>query len=357
MKGTWNQNMNSILKLIKENLNKNILFTNEKDVYFLTRFKSTNLSVFLLNGDWYAMTDPRYIEAAKKNILWMKVIDSSVKGWFQKILEDHKINEIFLSEGNTTILQLKNFKKLFDKYGISVKTFDYGNIRGNYNDQDIALLRESSLINDNIMNEIKKEIRVGMSEKEVSNIILKKIIDSKADRPSFDPIVASGISGSNPHWESSEKIINKNEMVTIDIGVYYKGMASDMTRTFIVKGEVSAEENKIWEIVNNAMEVTISMIKPGMLCSELHNKSIKIISEKGYGKYFTHSLGHGLGVDVHDSPNISKYSTELLKAGMIITIEPGIYIPGKYGVRLEQAVLVTKDSYEVLNKEENRIFI
>ncbi len=215
----------------------------------------------------------------------------------------------------------------------------------------------SSKLNDRLFKNVLNKIKVGMTEKEVRSMLLKEFADSDAEGPSFDPIVASGPSGSNPHWTASERKIKSNEMVTIDMGVFYKGFASDMTRTFVVNGKVSSEEEKIWNIVKESMEKSIEAIKPGVKCSDLFNISMEVIEGYGYGKYFTHSLGHGLGVEVHDYPSLSSKSNAILQPGMVITIEPGIYIPGKYGVRLEVAVLVTDSGYEVLNETPIELYI
>ncbi|NQX83436.1 MAG: aminopeptidase P family protein [Mycoplasmataceae bacterium] len=351
--------MNLNLKRIKEKLkNKNVIISDVNDVFYLTRFKSSNLIVLLINEIWYAATDSRYLELAKKNIKGMKIIDSSKDGWIKSIIKNNSFTEIYLNESNTTISLFKSYKKLLSsKYGINVKSLNYGNIRDKYIVDDIQHLINSSKINDEIFSNIVSKIKIGMTEKKVESIILKEIIDSKADGPSFHPIVASGASGSNPHHLATNKVINKNEMLTIDMGVFYNGFASDMTRTFVVQGKISNEEQKIWNVVKSTMEHCIEMIKPGVSCKELHQYSINMINKKGYGKYFNHSLGHSLGIEVHESPNISIYSKDYLKEGMVITIEPGIYIPNKYGVRLEQTILVTKNGYKLLNKTKISIFL
>lgn len=351
--------MNLNLKKIEEKLNnKNTIITNENDVFYLTRFKSSNLKLLVINGIWYAATDLRYLDAAIKNIKNMKVIDSGKKGWIKKIIEENKFDEIFLNEKDTDISTFKYYKKVFkENYNIDVKTFDYGYIRDEFLEEDINYLIESSKLNDEIFSKSIKQAKIGMSEKELESIILKEIIDSKADKPSFDPIVASGISGASPHHSPSDKLIKKNEFITIDMGVFYNGFASDMTRTFVLEGKVTDKEQKIWNIVNKTMESCIEKIKPGIKCKDLHQLSIDIITNEGYGEYFTHSLGHGVGIEIHDEPNISIYSNKELKEGMVITIEPGIYIPGKYGVRLEQTVLVTNNGHKILSNTKVNPFL
>ncbi len=349
--------MNSILNQTKQKISKNILISNDKDVFYLTRFKSSNFKLLLINGIWYGLTDSRYINNAKATLSEIEIIDMTEKGWLDKILETNKFDELWVSSKDTTLQSFDNMKNSFGAKGIELKHFDYGNIRSAYNKDDEMILRESTRLNEVVMDWITKEIKVGMTEKQVAAMIINKINEVGADGLSFDPIVAFGGSGANPHWEPSGNVLKANEMITLDIGLFYKGFASDMTRTFVIEGKVSEEEEKIWSVVKETVEESIKNIKPGASVKELHQKSIDIIDSYGYKDYFNHSLGHGLGVEVHDYPNISIYSNAVLEKGMVITIEPGIYIPGKYGVRIEQNALVTEDGFEVLNNTPIELYI
>ncbi len=348
--------MNTILKKTIKKLNsKNVLITNTNDVYYLTRFKSSNLTVLHINENWYAVTDKRYLERAEKEITNMRVIDQADKGWLKKLMEDNNQDTLYLSKSDTTILSFEFYQNWGVENNINIESIDYGYIRNEYRDEDLELMKDSLAINERIFEETREQIKVGMTEKEVRSIILSKVSESEADDVSFDPIVASGKSGSNPHWTASDNVINANEILTIDMGVFYKGFASDMTRAFVVEGQLSEEEQKIWEVTKETLDGSIKAIKAGVTCKELHQLSLDIMDKHGYKEYFTHSLGHGLGVEIHDSPSLSINSKEVLEAGMVITIEPGIYIPGKYGVRLEETVLVTENGYEVLNNLEIKL--
>ncbi len=340
--------MNSILKQTQEKLNnKNSYITEADDVFYLTRFKSSALSVMLLNDQWYAITDQRYFENATKQITHMTVVDNGNKESMEKMLEG--VTEINLDSSNTTVARYEMLKKAWGEKGIEVNAIDFPLIRFGYSGDDITKLEKSSKLVDEIFTTIKSKIRVGMTEKDVEAIILKEVIDSEASGVSFDPIVATGPSGSSPHWSPTNRVIESNQMMTIDMGVFLDGFASDMTRTFVVDGKVSEEEELIWNTVKKSMEETILLIRPGITGKELDEHSRKIIEEAGYGEYFTHGLGHAVGINVHESPRVNKFGIDELKPGMVITIEPGIYIPGKYGVRLEHSVLVTETGYKVLN--------
>ncbi len=349
--------MKDVIKHIKNKLGEgNFLIKNKHDVYFITRFKSSNLLILLTKEKNYALTDQRYYLAAKNKLTEFEVIDLGNKNWIEKIKTETNLKTLNIDKNEHSISSFESLKKLFNEKEIEIVAKDFGYLRDIYLKEDLNHIKKAVKINDEIFSNIKSIIKEGMTEKEITKLIITQIINSEAEGPSFHPIVASGPSGANPHWEGSNKKIKKNEMITIDMGVIYKGFVSDMTRTFAISGKVSKEEEEIWNVVNEAMEKTIKEIEPGVRTDYLYNKAMEIIDSKGYGKYFTHGLGHGIGVEVHDYPNLSfKGSTEL-KSGMVITIEPGIYIPKKYGVRLEQDVLVTEDGYEVLNKSEISLY-
>ncbi len=347
--------MNSILKKTQEKLNnRNAYITESDDVYYLTRFKSSALTVFFVNGKWFAMTDQRYFENATKSIPHMTVLDSGDKSWPEIVFEG--VSEVIVDASNTSVSKYEMLKKSWGEKGVEVIATEFPIIRFGYDGDDIQILEESSRLNDEIFSKVRPQIKVGMTEKDFEAIILKEVIDSKASGVSFDPIVAAGPSGSSPHWSPSDRVIEANQMVTLDMGFMLNGFASDMTRTFVVEGKVSEEEELIWNVVKRAMEESIKLIKPGITGKELDAHARAIIAEAGYGDYFTHSLGHAVGINVHESPRISMYGEDKLVAGMVITIEPGIYIPGKYGVRLEQSVLVTETGYKVLNNSPVELY-
>ncbi len=342
-------NNNKILKHIENKLGDgNFLIQKTNDVFFITRFHSSNLTLLLINGKWYALTDQRYFNAMKDSLNNFEIIDMHSKGWLKKIKEENNFDSLIIDESHHTISSSNGIKKMFANESIEVITRDFGYIRDIYLEEDLNKLREAVKINDEIFNEVKSEVKIGMTELDVYKLIMTKIINSKADKESFEPIVAAGINGANPHHHASNKVIKENEMLTIDMGVFYKGFASDMTRTFVVFGKASKVEEEIWNTVKYAVEQCISLIKPGVAAAELHNKAAQIIKDAGYDGYFNHGLGHGLGVEIHDKPVLSPRSNDILKEGQSITIEPGIYIPGKYGVRIEQDIIVTKDGCEVL---------
>lgn len=200
-----------------------------------------------------------------------------------------------------------------------------------------------------VMKEIFSLIRPGITEKEVAWKIEEQVRISGAEDVSFQPIVASGPNGAKPHAVPSDRHIGEGEPVILDMGTKLEGYCSDMTRTFF-QGEPNGKFKEIYKIVREAQLRAISAIRNGVHSAEIDGIARKFISESGYGKEFGHALGHGVGLAVHEAPRLSPKSKDILQTGMVVTVEPGIYIPSLGGVRLENMVLVQENDCRVLNR-------
>ena len=217
-------------------------------------------------------------------------------------------------------------------------------------EDEIELLRRSTALNEAVFRHIYERISGDMTEIETAAAIESRMRQSGAEGPSFNTIVASGENGALPHAVPTDKIIGKDQGVTIDMGLILDGYCSDMTRNFVV-GTADETYTRIHRTVRQAQLAGIGAVQPGRLMKEVDRAARKVIADSGYGKYFGHALGHGVGLAVHEAPSLSFRSRRKLKPGMIITIEPGIYIPGWGGVRLENLAVVREDGCEVLNHD------
>ena len=186
----------------------------------------------------------------------------------------------------------------------------------------------------------------GRTELEVAGTIDAMIKTEGGESPSFPTIVASGIKSSFPHGIPDNKVIKVSDAVVIDAGAYYEGYASDCTRTYVDKS--NKEQKKVYGIVYEALMKAAARVAPGVKCSNIDACAREYIEKKGYGKYFIHSTGHGVGAEVHESPYLNRNSSDILEDGMVVTVEPGIYLPGKWGIRLENTLLVNRRGAEVL---------
>ena len=228
--------------------------------------------------------------------------------------------------------------------------------RGTKDVKEQEKMRVASAMNDQAMAQFKTLIRAGVSEKEVAEKMLDVYLKLGADSFSFEPIVSFGANAADPHHMPDDTILKEGDCVLFDVGCVKDGYCSDMTRTFYYK-YVSDECKMIYETVRAANEAAEAIVKPGVVLSELDKAARDVITKAGYGPNFTHRLGHFIGLDEHEFGDVSAVSTWVAQPGMIFSIEPGIYLSGNTGVRIEDLVLVTEDGCEVLNRYSKEIEI
>ncbi len=221
---------------------------------------------------------------------------------------------------------------------------------------EIELMKKASQINDEAMRLLIEAIDGTMTEKEMESTLLEIYRGLGADGFSFTPIVAYGKNGADPHHENDDSTLKPGDSIILDIGCMKDNYASDMTRTIFYK-EVSQKSEDVYNTVLKANEEAIKKIKPGVSFQEIDYAARKIIDDQGYGPYFTHRTGHNIGIDVHEKPDVSSSSEGLLEEGMIFSIEPGIYLEGELGVRIEDLILVTKDGALNLNAYAKTLFV
>ena len=200
----------------------------------------------------------------------------------------------------------------------------------------------------------QKKIKAGQKESELQAILMSYAVENEmfdtGYRSTLNPlIIAGGPNGALPHAQVTSRKFKKNELIVVDLTLRYKGYVSDATRTFAI-GKISNEEKNVYEIVKESQKAGLKAVKPKIDCKKVDNACREIIDESGYGKYFIHSTGHGIGLDVHELPTIGPRSSTKLEKNMAITVEPGIYIPKKFGVRIEDSLVVTQKNPILLHK-------
>ncbi|EGO65023.1 M24 family metallopeptidase [Acetonema longum] len=311
--------------------------------YYLGGLFSSSGYIVITRESQYLMVDSRYfVEAKAKTDLFQAVllsVDHSV---------EHRLNSIIAAEGLATIgfegkeLSYDAVRSLQEGVNCDLFSLDLGKIRAVKEPEEIEAIQQACAIADAAFRHILGYVREGMSEKAVENELLRFMRAQGGQKESFDSIVASGVRGALPHGKASDKPICRGELVTLDFGAKYNYYCSDITRTFAL-GKCPAELAGVYEVVRAAGDAAMRMAKPGVALGELDYAARKLIGESGYGQYFGHNLGHGLGLQVHEYPAVALESGELLREGMVITIEPGIYIPDAGGVRIEDDILIIGD--------------
>jgi Xaa-Pro dipeptidase len=244
---------------------------------------------------------------------------------------------------------LLNLMKLKNQLTFVESTNVIGKARLNKDEQEIELLGKSGAVADAVLQQVIKNLKPGDTEKQVADEIKRLFALHQVDELSFNPIVGTGKNGAIPHHQSDDTLIAEGDMVVIDMGGIKDHYCSDMTRTVLVGGQASEEMLKVYEIVKQAQEEAVKAVRPGVALKDIDGVARGIISSAGYGEYFTHRTGHGLGIEVHEEPFVTPDNDQLLEAGMVISIEPGIYLSGKFGVRIEDIVVVTSDGCKRFN--------
>ncbi|MDQ0197333.1 M24 family metallopeptidase [Neobacillus ginsengisoli] len=334
-----------------------ILITSPYNRRYMTNFTGTSGVVLISTDKAQFITDFRYIEQASKQCQGYEIvkISGTIPEEVAKQAKNLGIQKLGFEEDYLTFSSFKTYEKEVEA-GLVPISGVIEKLRLIKTDAEIKILKEAADIADAAFKHILDFIRPGKTELEVSNELEFFMRRAGAISSSFDTIVASGHRSALPHGVASEKIIEAGDFVTLDYGAYYKGYVSDITRTIAV-GEPDAKLKEIYEIVLEAQLRGMDGIKPGMTGKEADALTRDYITEKGYGEYFGHSTGHGIGLEVHEGPALSLKSDLVLEPGMIVTCEPGIYIPGLGGVRIEDDTLITKDLNEALTHSTKELII
>lgn len=293
--------------------------------------------------------DGRYIEYAQKyakNVEIVLIQGTNMQDWF-KARNFKKValeKDYLIKDVEERIINIVNPEELLWVNGQELRIVK--------SQEELKLMQKVVDISLAALDEFKTWVKPGITEKEAAAMLNFLLKNHGADKEGFDEIIASGPSSAEPHHHPTDKLIEDNNLLKVDFGAKYKGYTADITRTFVIgdQSKVNPEALKILEIVKEAAALGRKAVRPGIKVSEIDKICRDYITKKGYGQYFTHSTGHGLGIDVHELPNVSTRSNTILEPGMIITVEPGIYIEGLGGARIEDDVLVTEDGYYVFSR-------
>lgn len=215
-------------------------------------------------------------------------------------------------------------------------------------DAEIAAIREAARRTDAALAQFLADVSPGQTERQLS-LELQLAMAAQGTHPSFEVIMASGPSSASPHWVPGSRPLAEGDMLKIDVGGVYEGYCSDLTRTYFI-GEPPDKFREVYSLVKEAQAAAVAAVAPGRTGREIDEVARTIITERGYGDQFSHGLGHGVGLEVHEGPRVSSRSEDVLQPGMVVTIEPGVYLPGWGGVRIEDLVLVTADGHELLTR-------
>ncbi|WP_031514895.1 M24 family metallopeptidase [Desulfofalx alkaliphila] len=350
--------MNKRVQKLQQGLSENkidaMLVERLDNVRYLSGFTGTNAKLLVTAEKLYLYTDFRYIDQAKEQCPGAEIIKVIQLGndIFEKIMATAKqwgINRLGFETDYVTHENYQNMVQYLPETElIPVKGITEG-IRMVKDQEELRLLEHAVALADRAWAEVLPHVKPGITEKQFAlelEIIMRRL---GAERPAFNIIVASGPRGALPHGVASDRVINTGDMVTVDFGAVYKGYHSDITRNFVL-GSPSAKQQEIYKIVLEAQVSGINAVKPGVAASAVDAAARGVIERYGYADYFGHGTGHGVGLVIHEGPRLSPQDNTELQPGMVVTVEPGIYLPGWGGVRIEDILLVTEDGARILTK-------
>lgn len=324
-----------------------ILVTAIDNRRYVSGFTGSNGWLLITQKKQYLLTDGRYWLRASIESPGFTLVKLPAKGKLamfhslSELLGKIKIKHLAFDGTNISYDDYLNLKKITKGIHLKDGAGLIESIRRIKNREEISLIKKAARLTDGILKKITGELRPGITEKEISAKIHYLIESGGGESPSFASIVAFGKNSAMPHYMPGNTKLKKNDIVLIDMGSKVNGYCSDITRTFLV-GDVPDKARQIYRIVMHAQLEALSNIRQGIRCSDIDKVARKIITDAGYGDCFSHNTGHSIGLAVHESPSLSSNDDTVLKSGMLVTVEPGIYIPGFGGVRIEDLVLVTE---------------
>ncbi|MGP7816209.1 aminopeptidase P family protein [Niallia sp. 01092] len=342
--------------LIEANVD-GIVITSKFNRRYISNFTGSAGVVLISGEDAKFITDFRYMEQAANQCEGFDIVQHTGP-IYKEVAEQAKklgIKKLAFEQDHMTYTEYKIYENTVKAELVPVSGI-IEKLRLIKSAAEIKILKEAAEIADAAFTHILDFIRVGKTELEVSNELEFFMRKAGATSSSFDTIVASGKRSALPHGVATDKVIETGDFVTLDYGAYYKGYVSDITRTIAV-GNPDDKLKEIYNVVLNAQLKGMEGIKPGLTGIQADALTRDYISAKGYGAYFGHSTGHGIGLEIHEGPGLSYRSETVLEPGMVVTVEPGIYIPGLGGVRIEDDIIITDDHNEALTHSTKELLI
>ncbi len=330
-----------------------LLVSSWPNVTYLSGFKGTESWILVSPKGCYFITDSRYSEQAEHEAKGFKVLmrdGQTVPEIVAGLMKKDKISVLGFESAIVTHSFYSGLRKVFSEEQLRPTANLVESLRELKDSFEVGQMRKSADIAVKGYHYIRQIARPGMREREVQARLEHFTKSIGSEKPAFDIIIAAGPRSSMPHCQTNETVIKDNEVLLVDMGVVYEGYYSDLTRPLFL-GKMNPLYKKIHKIVWDAQRLGIKKAGPGVLASDVDAACRQHIHRKGYGKYFGHGTGHGVGLEIHEAPTVSPRSKTVLKPGMVITVEPGIYLPGRFGVRIEDMVLITDKGNEVLTRD------
>lgn len=327
------------------------LIVSDEQRFYLSGFKSSAGFMLVFQDDAFLFVDSRYFEAAKQRAKDLSYEVRIYKGKMSEIIikamSEKKLSTLYFEDDLISFAQFRALNMSLDNVELKHLGTFISDLRIVKTPRELEYIRRAQKESEDALLRVMEDIREGVREIDIA-LKLEWDLRSRGMETSFDFIVVSGENSSKPHGVPSERRFRRGDFVTIDFGAKYEGYCADMTRTFCI-GKPTDEMRCIYNVVNEAKEAAQSVIRANLTGSYIDAAARDIIKRAGYGENFGHSLGHGVGVAIHEQPNFAPSYDKEIPEGAVVSVEPGIYLEGRFGVRIEDLVLVTKTGFENLN--------
>lgn len=358
MKSLIEKRIDKLRLLLKEKEIDAALVTKRENYVYLSGFNGSFANLIITQNEAFLVTDFRYVEQAAKQASLYEIIEykDSVLVTINNIVKRKGIDILGFEEEYTTFKKYREFEEKLNVKKIKPLAGIIDNLRMKKDSGELELIKKAVKIADDAFSHVLDYIKPGVKEIEVAAELEYYMKKQGAKDTSFDTIVASGHRSALPHGVASEKVIEHGDAVTMDFGAIFKDYCSDMTRTVFV-GNPSGELSRIYNIVLSAQQSAIRGAKKGLTGKEIDSIARDVISKDGYGDYFGHGLGHGVGLEIHEEPRLSPKGSIIMDDGMVVTVEPGIYIPGLGGVRIEDMIVINGDNQLVLTESSKNMIV
>ena len=352
------KNLDKYLSLLNGEVD-GLLLTSRYSRYYGAEFDIAEGVAIVTKAGCRYFTDSRYIESAQNGIRGFQVLEvGRGNGYFKRIndaIADFDVHTLGYEENYLTVGELMGYEK-----NLSAKLVPFNKqingFRGVKEEWELERMRKAQDITDKAFSEVITRIKPGMTELELQAELIYCLYKNGGQGLSFDPIVVSGPNTSLPHGVAGERVIREGDFITMDFGVLYQGYCSDMTRT-VALGYATEEMKKVYDTVLQAQLAGIAASKAGVTGKDIDGAARKVITDAGYGEYFGHGYGHSLGMEVHESPSPNGGNEEPMPENAVCSAEPGIYLPGKFGVRIEDVVIYKTDGCENITHSPKNLII
>lgn len=353
------KNLDKMKSLLESGEVDALLLTSEVNRHYAARYNIAEGVALVCRNNAYYFTDSRYIEAAEKNLpdFTVRMVDREhpYTKLLNEAIEAETVKTLGFEENYLTYNEYTSYNT---KLNVVLKPYQekISAFRGSKEDWELELMRKAQEITDLTFSQMCEIVKPGMTEKEVTAELIYRLYKNGGEGLSFQPIVVSGPNTSMPHGVPGERVLQYGDFVTMDFGCLYKGYCSDMTRT-VALGFVTEEMDKVYNTVLQAQLAGIAATKAGVPGKDIDGAARKVITDAGYGDCFGHSFGHSLGLDIHEHPIAAPGAHAKLPEHTVISAEPGIYLPGKFGVRIEDVLHLTADGAEILTRSPKNLII